>query len=103
MDCGVESGHVLGFKILEIDRPEAKFGMINRYVELFMTPEDLEPLDCECGFALYQRVRVKFGIERGHYGTIVHKGADGVTYYGVKLDCHDKPVKHSEYELEDAS
>ncbi len=49
------------------------------------------------------RVRVKHGIDAGHYGTITHIGGDDGTYYGVKLDCHDKEVGYSEYELEQAN
>jgi hypothetical protein len=47
------------------------------------------------------RVRVKFGIDRGHYGTITHVGGDAKNYFGVKLDCHDREVGYSEYELEE--
>lgn len=48
------------------------------------------------------RVRVKFGVDRGHYGTIRNVGGDDGTYYGVKLDCHDAEMGYSEYELEAA-
>ena len=48
------------------------------------------------------RVRVKFGVDRGHYGTVVSVGGDDGTYYGVKLDCHDKLMGYSEYELDAA-
>lgn len=54
-------------------------------------------------FAEMDRVRVKFGRDAGHYGTITHVGGDDGTYYGVKLDCHDKDVGYSEYELEQAN
>jgi len=54
-------------------------------------------------FAEMDRVRVKFGRDRGHYGTIKHVGGDDGTYYGVKLDCHDKEMGFSEYELEQAN
>jgi len=47
------------------------------------------------------RVRVKFGIDRGHYGTITYVGGDDKNYFGVKLDCHDREVGCSEYELEE--
>ena len=48
------------------------------------------------------RVRIKFGVDRGHYGTIISKAGDNGTYYGVKLDGHEKPVGYSEYELDAA-
>lgn len=50
-------------------------------------------------FKIKDRVRVRFGVARGHYGTIIHVGGDDGTYYGVKLDCHPEPVGYSEYEL----
>jgi hypothetical protein len=53
-------------------------------------------------FKVNNRVRVKFGADRGHYGVIVSSGGDDGTYYGVKLDCHDNPVGYSEYELDKA-
>jgi hypothetical protein len=46
------------------------------------------------------RVRIKFGRDRGHYGTITHVGGDDGTYYGVKLDCHDREMGFSQYELD---
>lgn len=51
-------------------------------------------------FAIHDRVRVKFGASRGHYGTIVYVGGDDGTYYGVKLDCEKNAIGYSEYELE---
>jgi hypothetical protein len=54
-------------------------------------------------FCVDDRVRVKAGRDAGHYGTIKHVGGDDGTYYGVKLDCHDKEVGYSEYELEQAN
>ena len=51
-------------------------------------------------FSVNDRVRVKFGVDRGHYGTIRSSGGDDGTYYGVKLDCHDSEMGYSEYELE---
>lgn len=54
-------------------------------------------------FREMDRVRVKYGRDAGHYGTITHVGGDDGTYYGVKLDCHDKEVGYSEYELEQAN
>jgi len=54
-------------------------------------------------FCEMDRVRVKFGRDAGHYGTITHVGGVDGTYYGVKLDCHDKEVGYSEYELEQAN
>lgn len=51
-------------------------------------------------YAVNQRVRIKFGVDRGHYGTIIYLGGTSGPYYGVKLDCHDRPVGYSEYELE---
>lgn len=53
-------------------------------------------------FRVNDRVRVKFGVDRGHYGTIRSCGGDDGTYYGVKLDCHDAEVGYSEYELDAA-
>ena len=49
---------------------------------------------------VYDRVRIKFGIDRGRYGTIIHKGGDNGDYYGVELDCAPNPVGYSDYELE---
>lgn len=46
------------------------------------------------------RVRIKFGIDRGSYGTIRSVGGDDGSYYGVKLDCYEPEVAYSEYELE---
>ena len=54
-------------------------------------------------FSVHDRVRVKCGRDRGHYGTITHVGGDDGTYYGVKLDCHDSEMGFSEYELEQAN
>lgn len=54
-------------------------------------------------FCEMDRVRVKAGRDAGHYGTITHVGGDDGTYYGVKLDCHDKELGYSEYELEQAN
>ena len=54
-------------------------------------------------FRIHDRVRIKFGRDRGHYGTIVSSGGDDGTYYGVKLDCHDAEVGYCEYELDNAS
>jgi hypothetical protein len=54
-------------------------------------------------FSEEDRVRVKRGRDAGHYGTITHVGGDDGTYYGVKLDCHDKVMGFSEYELEQAN
>lgn len=51
-------------------------------------------------FKTTDRVRVKFGTDRGHYGTVISVGGDDGTYYGVKLDCHDKAMGYSEYELD---
>lgn len=48
------------------------------------------------------RIRVKFGRERGHYGTVVHCGGDDGTYYGIKLDADGNPIGYSEYELDPA-
>ena len=54
-------------------------------------------------FCEMDRVRVKAGRDAGHYGTITHVGGDDGTYYGVKLDCHDREMGFSEYELEPAN
>lgn len=51
-------------------------------------------------FHVRDRVRVKFGANRGCYGTIVHVGGDDGTYYGVKLDTWPEAMGFSEYELE---
>jgi len=51
-------------------------------------------------FKKLDRVRVKFGVHRGHYGTIVDVGGGDGTYYGVKLDCEPNPMGFSEYELD---
>lgn len=48
------------------------------------------------------RVRIKFGRERGHYGTVRHVGGDDGTYYGIKLDADSDPIGYSEYELDPA-
>ena len=53
-------------------------------------------------FKVGERVRIKFGVDRGHYGTIIHLGGETGPYYGVKMDCHDRPVGYSENELEAA-
>lgn len=52
-------------------------------------------------FKLFDRVRVRFGVDRGHYGTVASVGGDDGTYYGIKLDCHDKEVGYSDHELDD--
>jgi hypothetical protein len=52
-------------------------------------------------FSKFDRVRIKFGADRGCYGTVVHIGGDDGTYYGVSLDIQPgKPVGYSEYELD---
>ena len=53
-------------------------------------------------FALWDRVRVKFGSARGCYGTIRYIGGDDGTYYGVMLDTDTQQVGYSDYELEAA-
>jgi len=53
-------------------------------------------------FALWDRVRIKFGSSRGHYGTIWYVGGDDGTYYGVMLDADTVQVGYSDYELERA-
>lgn len=50
-------------------------------------------------FRVGDRVRIKFGADRGHYGTVTSSGGDDGTYYGVKLDCHPVEMGYSEYEL----
>ena len=50
-------------------------------------------------FAIGDRVRVRYGADRFHLGRIMHIGGDNGTYYGVKLDLHDREVGYSEYEL----
>lgn len=54
-------------------------------------------------FKVGDRVKVRFGIDAGHFGAITNVSGDDGTYYGLKLDCHDKEVGYSEYELADAS
>lgn len=51
-------------------------------------------------FRVHDRVRVKYGANRGHYGTITHVGGDDGTYYGVKLDTWSEEMGFSEYELD---
>jgi hypothetical protein len=46
------------------------------------------------------RVRVKFGADRGHYGTVKSVNGDTGDYFGVKLDCHHAEIGYSGYELE---
>lgn len=48
------------------------------------------------------RVRVKFGRMRGYYATIVSKGGDDGTYYGITLADGGNPIGYSEYELDPA-
>ena len=54
-------------------------------------------------FKVGDRVSVKFGIDAGRFGTITNVSGDDGTYYGLKLDCHDKEVGYCEYELRDAN
>lgn len=54
-------------------------------------------------FANFDRVRVKFGTDRGHYGTVVSVETDDPlygTYIGVKLDCYPNPMGYTGDELE---
>jgi len=51
-------------------------------------------------FQKLDRVRIKFGSDRGHYGTVIYVGGNEGGYYGVKLDCVMNPVGYSDYELE---
>lgn len=53
-------------------------------------------------FAMWDRVRIKFGASRGCYGTIRYISGDDGTYYGVMLDTDTKQVGYSDYELEAA-
>jgi hypothetical protein len=54
------------------------------------------------------RVRIKFGRDRGSYATVVYAAVfcnDGETdvYYGIQLDAvEDHPLGYSEYELDPA-
>ena len=48
------------------------------------------------------RVRVKFGRLRGYYATIVSKGGDDGTYYGITQADGGNPIGYSEYELDPA-
>jgi len=51
-------------------------------------------------FKVGDRVRIKFGRDRGHYGRIISKGGDDGTYYGLQLEPGSNPVGYSEYELD---
>ena len=51
-------------------------------------------------YRVNDRVRVKFGVNRGCYGTIKTVTGDNGTYYGVKLDTWHTEIGFSEYELE---
>jgi hypothetical protein len=51
-------------------------------------------------FKKLDRVRVKYGVDWGHYGTITHCGGDDGTFYSVKLDCYSKEIQYSDHELE---
>lgn len=53
-------------------------------------------------FKYHDRVRIKFGTNRGCYGTVTHCGGDNGTYYGVKLDTWPNEMGFSEYELDHA-
>lgn len=55
------------------------------------------PLDAK--FSLNDRVRIRFGVDRGHYGTVIHVGGDDNNYFGIKLDCASDPAGYSDYEL----
>jgi len=82
--------------------PDDDHGTVSRCWSTSQTLESLQRINSPTGFTVSDRVRIKFGRDRGHYGTIVSKGGDDGTYYGVKLDCHDKEVGYSEYELDHA-
>lgn len=66
----------------------------------------MEDFDKPGRFKMHDRVRVKYGAERGHYGTVVHVGGDNLNYYGVKLDADPRDdcigVGYSDYELDRA-
>ena len=53
-------------------------------------------------FKVGDLVRIKFGCDRGCYGTVKSSGGDNGTYYGVKLNCHDSEMGYCEYELAEA-
>jgi len=86
---GEGDGIANGWRVAEAMREIA-----NDVVGSVMLPRSL--------FCVYDRIRVKAGRDAGHYGTITHVGGDDGTYYGVKLDCHDREVGYSEYELDHA-
>lgn len=65
----------------------------------------MDKVDEQARFKMHDRVRVKYGAERGHYGTVVHVGGDNSNYYGVKLDADREDcigVGYSDYELDRA-
>ena len=56
--------------------------------------------DANVQFSIGDRVRVKFGRDRGYYGTVRYVGGDDGSYLGVMLDCHESQMGYSNYELE---
>ena len=53
-------------------------------------------------FRRLERVRVRFGANRGCFGTIISVGGDNGQYYGVKIDTDASPVGYCDHELDRA-
>ena len=52
-------------------------------------------------FAVGDHVRLKFGVNRGLYGTVIHIGGDDGTFYGIQLDGEPECIiGYFEYELD---
>lgn len=65
----------------------------------FQTADYIAEATKPSAFKFGDRVRIRYGVDRGHYGTIVSVGGDDGTYYGVTLDCHPRPAGYCEHEL----
>jgi len=63
------------------------------------TATRLEPLVIP-RFKVGDRVRVKFGIDRGKYAVVTSQGGDDGTYYGIRFEGETSPdVGYCDYEL----
>lgn len=54
-------------------------------------------------FKIGDRVRIKFGVNRGKYAEVTHVGGDDGTYYGIRIEGEPdgrRDIGYSEYELE---